>query len=225
MKIIALPLPKQRVFLHCYPSEILLKKVTIHDRIINRIYNTWDAWSKSKSYIRQKTVSLGNSVLHRTSHEESFLRSLSSAKKLNDKEFYSSTVIERPDSLEPNRIFQELIRLQEMKRLHRNNLIANIVGLPLTIPFILVPIVPNVPGFYLCYRAYCNYRALIGASQITRLLDNKELQIQSNEKIELAYRSYLDGDHHKLNEAVGHQEFSDRYERAIEQELKSSKNQ
>ncbi|EPX73036.1 uncharacterized protein SOCG_00793 [Schizosaccharomyces octosporus yFS286] len=224
MRIIALPLPKQRVFLHCYPSELLLKKVTVHDRILNRIYNTWDAWSKSKSFIKQKTVSFGNSVLHRVPHEESFLRSVSTAKKLNDKEFYSTIVIERPDSLEPSEILQELIRLQEMKQLHRKNFIANIIGLPLTIPFILIPIIPNVPGFYLCYRAYCNFRALMGTSQITRLLQSKDLKIQSNEKLELAYRSYLNGDHHKLNEAVGHQEFSDRYERAFKQECNSSKN-
>ncbi|EPY52378.1 hypothetical protein SPOG_01703 [Schizosaccharomyces cryophilus OY26] len=225
MKIIALPLPKQRVFFHCYPSEILLKKVTIHDRVVNRIYNTWDAWSKSKSFIKQKTVSIGNRVLHQTPHEESFLKSFSSAKKLDDGEFHSTTMIERPSSLEPNRIFQELIQLQGMRRLHRNNLILNIIGLPLTIPFILIPIIPNVPGFYLCYRAYCNYRAMLGTLQINRLLGKKEININSNEKLESAYRSFLDGDNHKLNEFVGHQEFSDRYQRAIKQVTKSPNNQ
>lgn len=35
--------------------------------------------------------------------------------------------------------------------------------LPLTLPLAILPIMPNVPGFYLMYRAWCSYQALEGA--------------------------------------------------------------
>ncbi|CAB16238.1 mitochondrial hydrogen/potassium transport system protein [Schizosaccharomyces pombe] len=223
MRIIALPLPNQRVFLHCYPSEYLAKKVTIHDKIINRIYKYWDSWSASKSYTKQKVVSLGNRILHATPYEENFLRAIAPVKKLNDTELHQTLYIEHPPNLESSTILAELNRSKQLQKTHTNYLIGNIIGLPLTIPFILIPLIPNIPGFYLCYRAYCNFRAIQGSIQLARVMSIENIQMQESEKLEKALKLFTNGDATPLNALIGHPDFVDRYKRAVAQEQRKSK--
>lgn len=54
----------------------------------------------------------------------------------------------------------------------------SLFGLPLTFPIVLVPILPNIPGFYLIYRAYCNYKAYMGARHLEMLHKNAKLQLR-----------------------------------------------
>ncbi|CAR27125.1 ZYRO0C09482p [Zygosaccharomyces rouxii] len=54
-------------------------------------------------------------------------------------------------------------------------------GLPLTLPIVLVPIIPNIPGFYLAYRAYCNYKAYMGARHLQMLHKDGKLQLRDVE--------------------------------------------
>ena len=44
--------------------------------------------------------------------------------------------------------------------------------IPISLPFALVPIVPNVPGFYIAYRLYCNVKALLGVKHLDYLLED-----------------------------------------------------
>ena len=39
--------------------------------------------------------------------------------------------------------------------LHMKRLTWSVVGMPIVAPFALVPLVPNLPFFYLCYRGIC----------------------------------------------------------------------
>ncbi|ODV58933.1 Mrx19p ASCRUDRAFT_9706 [Ascoidea rubescens DSM 1968] len=55
---------------------------------------------------------------------------------------------------------------------HTKQLIYCLVGIPLTLPIAVVPLIPNFPGFYLCYRAYCHVKALVGLKHLKYLLNN-----------------------------------------------------
>lgn len=44
------------------------------------------------------------------------------------------------------------------------------IGIPVSLPFALLPVLPNVPGFYLAYRLYCNVKALMGVKHLDYLL-------------------------------------------------------
>lgn len=46
--------------------------------------------------------------------------------------------------------------------------------LPLTLPVALLPIIPNIPGFYLAYRSYCSYKAFLGAKHLKSLINKNE---------------------------------------------------
>lgn len=58
------------------------------------------------------------------------------------------------------------------RQIHLRNLIGCILFLPLTMPVALLPVIPNVPGFYLIYRAWCNFRAWEGAKHLDYLTED-----------------------------------------------------
>ncbi|KAK3954043.1 mitochondrial K+-H+ exchange-related-domain-containing protein [Pseudoneurospora amorphoporcata] len=45
-----------------------------------------------------------------------------------------------------------------------------LVGMPVTLPIGILPLVPNLPFFYLCYRAWSHHRALSGGKHLVYLL-------------------------------------------------------
>ena len=78
-----------------------------------------------------------------------------------------------PKFQKPQLVLDQLRELGEVHRpTHLKYSIACLIGVPLTLPFALVPVVPNVPGFYLAYRAYCHIKALLGVKHLDYLLEN-----------------------------------------------------
>ncbi|CAI4313214.1 BDH_1b_G0007140.mRNA.1.CDS.1 [Saccharomyces cerevisiae] len=78
--------------------------------------------------------------------------------------------------------------LRQMKKLYQEGLIYHkkwtlycLLGLPLTIPLILIPLIPNVPGFYLSYRAYVNIKAYLGAKHLKSLLESSKQNLEFRE--------------------------------------------
>lgn len=70
------------------------------------------------------------------------------------------------------------------------------IGVPLSLPLALIPVVPNVPGLYLAYRFYCNVKSLLGAKHLSYLLepnnngsvsDTKHLVFSANQNIDKIY--------------------------------------
>ncbi|CAK7269290.1 hypothetical protein SEPCBS119000_003493 [Sporothrix epigloea] len=77
-------------------------------------------------------------------------------------------------TIPPNAVAGVLTRLAtEREALHRKRLIWCFVGMPITAPFGLVPVIPNIPFFYLAYRAWSHWRALSGGKHIQHLLERK----------------------------------------------------
>ncbi|KAK5963962.1 Mrx19p PWA37_004302 [Arxiozyma heterogenica] len=90
--------------------------------------------------------------------------------------YYPTKIIEK------SRLILQLNELSKWGlRYHLKEIYKCLILLPLTIPLALIPIVPNIPGFYLLYRIYCNIKAYLGAKHLQQilkddLLDFRELQ-------------------------------------------------
>ncbi|CAK7239989.1 MAG: hypothetical protein STHCBS139747_001424 [Sporothrix thermara] len=77
-------------------------------------------------------------------------------------------------AIPPDAVADVLTRLAtEREALHRQRLIWCFVGMPVTAPFGLIPVVPNIPFFYLAYRAWSHWRALSGGRHIRYLLEKE----------------------------------------------------
>ncbi|KJR88804.1 uncharacterized protein SPSK_07711 [Sporothrix schenckii 1099-18] len=94
-----------------------------------------------------------------------------------------------PSSVIPSTSVEALLtRLgTEREDLHRKRLIWCFVGMPITAPFVLVPVIPNIPFFYLAYRAWSHWRALSGSKHIQHLLANKGLVYTSSPILDAIY--------------------------------------
>lgn len=87
-----------------------------------------------------------------------------------------------PNFQEPSTILNQLNLFKDnsySKHLKYSILCA--IGVPISLPLAIVPVVPNVPGLYLTYRLYCNIKLLLGAKHLSYLLESNEKEVSSNE--------------------------------------------
>lgn len=77
-----------------------------------------------------------------------------------------------PSFQQPTTILNQLYNFRDNAHLkHFKYAVLCGVGIPLSLPFALVPVVPNVPGFYIAYRFYCHVKALLGVKHLNYLLE------------------------------------------------------
>ncbi|KAK6455809.1 mitochondrial K+-H+ exchange-related-domain-containing protein [Scheffersomyces xylosifermentans] len=95
-----------------------------------------------------------------------------------------------PSFQKPTTILTQLYNFRdEAHSKHLKYSILCAIGIPISLPFALVPVVPNVPGFYIAYRLYCNVKALMGVKHLNYLLENSKNTKKVEEK---------DGENYKL---------------------------
>lgn len=75
---------------------------------------------------------------------------------------------------------------------HRQRLIYCVLGMPLTIPFALVPIVPNLPFFYLVWRAWSHWKAWKASEYLGRLLEGGRVELLPSSEVDEAFRIAAD---------------------------------
>ena len=80
-----------------------------------------------------------------------------------------------PDSvLSPPEILSKINKLSKFGiAYHKKQMMYCGLALPLTFPLILIPLLPNVPGFYITYRFYCHLKAYLGAKHLKALCNNE----------------------------------------------------
>ncbi|VEU23848.1 DEKNAAC105035 [Brettanomyces naardenensis] len=167
-------------------------KESIETRLTNKAAELWKKMENSKSSINKKIVHLVNALLSKIPWFETSLRSIPSRTMINrftkeGNEPINAHEIQRaqltsehlkaiplfyPLNLSsPSRIVGQIAPdLPLVYQNQRKFLLRDILLLPLTIPFILVPVIPNVPGFYLVYRAYCHWNVLKGIDHLRYLM-------------------------------------------------------
>ncbi|CAI5758370.1 unnamed protein product [Candida verbasci] len=177
---------------------LLLK---LEHKVVNLAKKGWTKLSTSKSNINIKITSFIKKLLLTIPYEENCLTSFPNKhamireinKELKENDNNNLTIqseIEKlkipNDQLKPipfyHANFQNLTTIlnqlykfkSENEEKHKKFAILCAIGIPLTLPFALVPVLPNVPGFYLAYRLYCHIKALLGIKHLNYLLEKKE---------------------------------------------------
>ncbi|RCK67327.1 hypothetical protein Cantr_02294 [Candida viswanathii] len=176
----------------------------LEGKIVKLASKGWSKLVNSKQSINQKIVQFVKRLLDTIPYEESCLRSFPSKatmiREINEESLhlvrdekdhkvvpgqYDDLKIDtnqlkpiplfHPQFQKPTTILTQLYSFEEEnKKRHTKQAIMCAVGVPLTLPFALVPVVPNVPGFYLAFRLYCNIKALLGIQHLDYLLENKQ---------------------------------------------------
>ncbi|GAK62275.1 uncharacterized protein PAN0_001d0474 [Moesziomyces antarcticus] len=90
-----------------------------------------------------------------------------------------------PSLLEPQRLLKSLKNLTDHRTPHHyRRFWYCVVGMPITIPFALVPVVPNLPFFYLVYRAFSHWKAYKSSQYLSTLISQDRVQPTESKELD-----------------------------------------
>ncbi|KAJ9154809.1 hypothetical protein NKR23_g2482 [Pleurostoma richardsiae] len=195
MRLFLLPISTRRTLLYAHRLNVATAagaQQTWSEKIQSRASKTWADWEKKDGGWQKMVVNYGNYALRRIPYEEWGLKSVPPlSKKRRGEEISRSNEVEVvfPGTLIPtDRVGGVLNALStERESLHKRKLVWCFVGMPLTIPIGILPLIPNLPFFYLVYRAWSHWRALAGGKHIQFLLQNNLLTLRPSPILDEVY--------------------------------------
>ncbi|KAI2635982.1 mitochondrial K+-H+ exchange-related-domain-containing protein [Xylaria nigripes] len=197
MRLFLLPVSTRRTLLYCQKLQTLPSEHKPWvDKIISRAAKLWSEWEQAKGGWKESVVIYGNRALRRIPYEEWSLKSvptLSTRRREEEIMGKEKHHIIFPESIiSASRASQVLQTLAtERESLHRSRMIWCFIGMPISAPLGLVPLVPNLPFFYLAFRAWSHYRALSGGKHLQWLLSNKFFTLSPSKELNTIYSRQL----------------------------------
>ncbi|SMR47589.1 unnamed protein product [Zymoseptoria tritici ST99CH_1A5] len=199
MRLFLLPVSTRRTLIYAERVQLQLAagaKPPLQDRLITRVSDTWAKWEKAEKGWQKKLTTYGNQGLRRIPFEEWGLKSLPSANKQRLEDASSGKV--KYECLYPGAFVKEasvpaiLSRLAtERQGLHSKRMWNCLIFAPFTIPFALVPVIPNIPFFYLMFRAWSHYKALYGSKMLEHLTKNNLIKAIPSQEMDERYAAGL----------------------------------
>ncbi|OTB03740.1 hypothetical protein M426DRAFT_172083 [Hypoxylon sp. CI-4A] len=193
MRFFLLPISTRRTLLYCQKLQALpTNKQTLVDKAAVRAAQLWAGWEKKEGGWQKKVVVYGNTLLRRIPYEEWGLKSvppLSTRRREEEILGKDKNYLIYPESLIPSTKATNVLRTlgTERESIHRSRLWWCFVGMPISAPFALVPIIPNLPFFYLAYRAWSHWRALAGGKHLKFLADRNLLSLSPSQTLDSIY--------------------------------------
>ncbi|EGS22032.1 uncharacterized protein CTHT_0039170 [Thermochaetoides thermophila DSM 1495] len=195
MRLYLLPISTRRTLLYCQrlnTPAAAESQTTWADKIQAKAARTWSGWEKRDRGWQKAVVSYGNYLLRRIPYEEWGLKSVPPlSQRRREVELDGSEKVEviYPQSLLSRERIPRIIGqlATEREALHKARLIWCLVGVPITIPIGLIPLVPNLPFFYLAYRAWSHWRALSGGKHLQFLVNNNLLHLSPSPVVDEVY--------------------------------------
>ncbi|GAQ10653.1 hypothetical protein ALT_7974 [Aspergillus lentulus] len=193
MRLFVVPISTQRALIYSRPlSRDIAKELSVLDRVTNKAAETWAKWEEADKGWKKHLVTWGNKVQQRIPFEEWGLKSIPSLKA--QRRLDKSSETKKVDVLFPgNAIKAEKLRsilrkiATERQDLHRKKMWWSLVAAPFTAPVALIPVVPNIPFFYLAYRGWSHWRALNGSKHLEYLVEKDLLNPVSFPGLEQLY--------------------------------------
>lgn len=179
MRLFLLPISTRRSLIYCEKlHEKAPKDRSYYDKLTIKANETWVNWEKDDKAVgnwKKKVTFYGNQLLKRIPYEEWGLKTipaLTTQRKqdiIDGKAKYEVLFPGRylPSARVPG-ILEKLAK--DRQNMHRSKLIWSVVIMPFTAPFALIPIIPNLPFFYVLYRAWSHWKALSGSKHLEFLL-------------------------------------------------------
>ncbi|KAM7214329.1 Mitochondrial K+-H+ exchange-related domain containing protein [Rhypophila decipiens] len=193
MRLYLLPISTRRTLLYCQRLNTgAAEKQTLPDKIQSKVVRTWAAWERKEDGWQKKIVNYGNHIFRRIPYEEWGLKSvppLSQSRKEAELRGTEKVEVVYPKSLlamdKVPKILEKLAT--EREGLHKKRLLWCFIGMPFTIPVGLLPVVPNLPFFYLAYRAWSHWKALSGGKHIKFLLQKNLITLTPSAIVDEVY--------------------------------------
>ncbi|EAU39140.1 conserved hypothetical protein [Aspergillus terreus NIH2624] len=193
MRLFIIPISTRRALIYSRPlRKDLPKELSWTDKITNKAAQTWAKWEEAEKGWKMHLVSWGNRVQQRIPYQEWGLKSIPSlnAQRRLDPSHGSKKidVLFPGNAINPEKLQSLLARLAtERQDLHRQRMWWSFIAAPFTAPIALLPVIPNIPFFYLVYRGWSHWRALNGSRHLEYLVKNNLLNPISFPGLEQLY--------------------------------------
>ncbi|GKZ23644.1 hypothetical protein AbraIFM66951_010066 [Aspergillus brasiliensis] len=193
MRLFVIPISTRQALIYARPLRRgPSQKTSIHDRVIQKAAETWAKWEEADKGWKKYLVSWGNRVQQRIPYQEWGLKSipsLAAVQRLDESYGTKKVDVLFPgNAIRPEKLQKMLQAIAtERQDLHRRRMWLSLLGAPLTAPIGLIPLVPNVPFFYLVYRAWSHGRAFNGSKHLEFLLEKDLLNPISYPGLEALY--------------------------------------
>ncbi|RMZ85215.1 hypothetical protein DV738_g402, partial [Chaetothyriales sp. CBS 135597] len=196
MRIFLLPITTRQALIYCQKSAASATAhaapKTIAERVQSKVAQTWAQWESEDKGWKKAVVTYGNAGLKRIPYQEWGLKSFPPSSQKQDAEEVVNN--KKIDVVFPANIMHKedvpkvLFRLaKERKTLHWNRFIGSAILMPITIPFAVVPVIPNIPFFYAAFRCWSHWRALRGSDHLEHLLTHRLYRPVSTDAVEDLY--------------------------------------
>ncbi|KAJ5158299.1 uncharacterized protein N7500_007950 [Penicillium coprophilum] len=193
MRLFLVPISTKRVLIYARPlNKDLAKELSILDRLTTKAAETWAKWEEANKGWKMHLVRWGNRVQQRIPYEEWALKSIPSFKtqqRINGDHGKTKIDVLFPGNAVRLDRIQDVLRkiATERQELHRKKMIWSLIAAPITAPLGLIPVVPNIPFFYLAYRGWSHWRALNGSKHLELLVEKNILNPISLPELEQLY--------------------------------------
>lgn len=207
--VISLPITTKKSYLYCnHQPHVVGPTKAHHFPLLTRLESkatgvaikVWDKISTSKATVNVKITALFKKVLDTVAYQENCLRSFPSKnamiREINEESMVQNRISQLNLQQQVNPIplyhpsFQDKSTILEQTRdlmtsryaTHKKYMILCGIAVPISLPFAIVPVVPNIPGFYFAYRFYCNLKAFNGIKHLEYLVDSPETHLTFSDR-------------------------------------------
>lgn len=217
MRLIVLPLSVKRSMVYCQWNSLpaARSKPRIDDRLVKRATVAWNNFASSERKWKQTIVSWANVAMEKIPYDEWSLKTIPAktavlrrlktkdendgsaphasrtgvdSNNLSEADLEAIPVLYPSSAMSSSGVLSRLVTLGNSGISHHNKYFwLSAIGAPLTLPVALIPVVPNIPGFYLLYRAWSHWRALDGAKHLKFLTDGNHLNLETIAQLDDMY--------------------------------------
>ncbi|KAF8249854.1 hypothetical protein K440DRAFT_188928 [Wilcoxina mikolae CBS 423.85] len=191
MRLFLVPISTRRTLIYGQRlNKVTHPTPSMADKASARAAKLWLQWESADKGWQKKVTEYGNKLFNRIPFEEGLksIPPLSARRQQREIEGKKIEVIYPPSIINEKSVPNVLKQLAtERNALHRKRLMWSIVGMPIMAPFGLIPLIPNLPFFYLVYRAFSHWKALSGAKHLEFLVEKSLFQPVKSSALDAVY--------------------------------------
>lgn len=169
MRLFLLPVSTRRTFMYAQRLHVTTTQTDRNyvDRSAAWAAKKWSEWEKKESGWQSKVVHYGNQAFRRIPYEEWGLKSvppLSARRQADEIQGKEKVELVFPSKVIPLHKAEQIARTlaTERQSLHRTRLMWCFIGMPITIPFALVPVYVLLCPCFRCCRASFRFFCIFG---------------------------------------------------------------
>lgn len=215
MRIIAVPLARNanpaRVPYLTYIAYTTVKgdrkipsSLPLSQRVVTQASRAWSNLGRTDTRSlfdwKRRLFLLGESMMDRIEYEEWALKGIDQAlgpsirtllrtrQHSPEAQPHRLSLLYPPSLVSPSTVIESIRRMTSHRQPHHSRqLVYSIVGFLVTTPLFVIPAIPNLPGYYMMWRAWSHYRAYKACTSVSTLLEQDLVDLAPDATLDDVY--------------------------------------